>query len=243
VTTFPGGCAWNATSNDGFIQITAGAGAGGNGTVTFDVGSHTDASNPRTGTITIAGMDFTVKQGAAFLDVPQSHPFYLEIGKLSANGVTLGCDSANYCPDLTVTRQQMAAFIIRGLGDFNPPPPPLQRFIDVPPSNSFYAFIDQMALRQITLGCTPNMYCPIDPVLRDQMAAFIIRALHPPGYIPPQPAIQRFADVPPANAFYAHIEEMSVRRITLGCGAGNYCPSLEVSRGQMAAFLVRAFNL
>jgi hypothetical protein len=137
----------------------------------------------------------------------------------------------------------MAAFIIRALGDFNPPPPAMQRFTDVPPSNPFYAFIEQMALRQITLGCSPNMYCPTDPVLRDQMAAFIIRALHEPGYIPPVPAMQRFLDVPPSNPFYAHIEEMAVRQITLGCGGGNYCPGLEVSRGQMAAFLVRAFNL
>jgi hypothetical protein len=75
------------------------------------------------------------------------------------------------------------------------------------------------------------------------MAAFIIRALHEPGYTPPTPAMQRFLDVPPTNAFYAHIEEMAVLQITLGCGGGNYCPSLPVSRGQMAAFLVRAFNL
>jgi hypothetical protein len=137
----------------------------------------------------------------------------------------------------------MAAFIIRALGDFNPPPPAQQRFLDVPPQNPFYAFIEQMAIRQITLGCGGGNYCPGDPVLRDQMAAFIIRALHPPGYIPPQPAQQRFLDVPPGNPFYAHIEEMAVRQITLGCGGGNYCPTLAVTRGQMAAFLVRAFNL
>jgi hypothetical protein len=75
------------------------------------------------------------------------------------------------------------------------------------------------------------------------MAAFIIRALHPPGYVPPAPAVQRFPDVTPGNAFFAHIEEMAIRQITLGCGGGNYCPALAVSRGQMAAFLVRAFNL
>ena len=34
-----------------------------------------------------------------------------------------------------------------------------------------------------------------------------------------------------------------VRQITLGCGAGVYCPSATVTRGQMAAFLVRAFGL
>jgi hypothetical protein len=82
-------------------------------------------------------------------------------------------------------------------------------------------------------------------VLREQMAAFLIRALHDPGYVPPPPASQRFNDVPPSNPFYAYIEEMAVRGITTGCSASPplYCPSDTVTRAQMAAFLVRAFNL
>jgi hypothetical protein len=195
----------------------------------------------RNGTITVAGITFTVFQGAAFLDVPQAHPFYTEIGKLSARMVTLGCSAGNYCPDDVVTRQQMAAFIIRALGVFNPPPPAQQRFLDVPPSNPFYAFIEEMAIRQITLGCGGGNYCPGDPVLRDQMAAFIIRGLG--EFNPPVPPFQRFLDVPPSNPFYRFIDRMAVLQITLGCGGGNYCPSLAVTRGQMAAFLVRAFNL
>jgi hypothetical protein len=228
------------TDNPGFIDIISGGSGSGNGAVTFSISENT-AATPRTGTLTIAGQTFTIFQGAAFGDVPQGHPFYNEIGKLSARGVTLGCDATNYCPDMTVTRDQMAAFIIRALGDFNPPPPAMQRFTDVPPTNPFYAFIEQMAVRQITLGCAPNIYCPTDPVLRDQMAAFIIRALG--EFNPPLPAMQRFADVPPTNPFYRFIDRMAVLQITLGCGGGNYCPGLEVSRGQMAAFLVRAFNL
>jgi hypothetical protein len=236
-------CAWTATSNDpSFITITSGGNGAGNGTVSYSVMANTGAT-VRSGTITIGNRTYTVHQGIQFADVPVSHPFYTEIGRLSARRVTLGCSAGNYCPDDVVTRQQMAAFIIRALGDFNPPPPAQQRFLDVTPNNPFYAFIEQMAVRQITLGCGGGNYCPADPVLREQMAAFIIRALHPPGYIPPQPAQQRFLDVPPSNVFYAHIEEMAVRQITLGCGGGNYCPSLAVTRGQMAAFLVRAFNL
>jgi hypothetical protein len=67
-----------------------------------------------------------------------------------------------YCPADPVKRDQMAAFLLRGLGEFNPPTPPSQRFSDVPPSNVFYNFIDRLAVLQITLGCTPDhlMYCP-----------------------------------------------------------------------------------
>jgi hypothetical protein len=74
----------------------------------------------------------------------------------------------------------MSAFILRGLGEFNPPMPGSQRFNDVPPSNIFYNFIDRMAVLNITLGCTPDhlFYFPADPVIRAQMTAFLSRAFN-----------------------------------------------------------------
>ena len=235
------GCGWSATCSASWINVTAGSGTG-SGTLTYSVTNNTGQTN-RVGTISVAGQSFTVYQGVPFNDVPVNHLFYNEIERLSARGITLGCGGGNFCPNQVVTRDQMAGFIIRALGSFNPPAPAVQRYADVLPSNPFYAFIDQMAVRQITLGCGGVNYCPADPVLRGQMAAFIIRALHTPGYIPPAPSAQRFADVPPSNPFYAHIEEMAGRGITLGCGGGNFCPSQPVTRAQMAAFLVRALNL
>ena len=180
-------------------------------------------------------------QGWAFLDVPRTHPFYTEIGKLAARGITNGCGGGNYCPDPVVTREQMAVLLSRALGVFNPPVPGSQCFADVPPSNPFYAFIEEIARRQVTLGCGGGNYCPMANVTREQMAAFVIRALHAPGYMSPIPGAQRFLDVPPSNPFYAHIEELAVRQITLGCGGGNYCPTTLVTRAQMAALLIRAF--
>nr|AUN37118.1 putative sugar-non-specific nuclease NucA [uncultured bacterium] len=238
------GCNWTAVSNDGWITVTSGASGTGSGTVQFSVAANS-TSSIRSGTITIAGQTFTVSQGIDFLDVPPSNPFYNEIGKLAARGVTLGCGGGNFCPDAVVTRDQMAAFIMRARGEFNPPTPGTQRFPDVPPSNPFYAFVDRMAELQITLGCGGGNYCPSDVVLREQMAAFMIRGLHEPGYVPPTPGSQRFNDVPPSNPFYAYIEEMATRAVTLGCSSNPpmYCPGSVVTRAQMAAFLVRAFNL
>jgi hypothetical protein len=241
-------CAWTTVNhNPEFITITSGSNGHGNGVVTYSVASHTNTTR-RIGTITIAGQTFTVLQGAAFLDIPIDHPFYTEIGKLSAWAVTLGCGGdGNYCPEQSVTREQMAAFIMRARGEYNPPTPPSQRFNDVPPLHPFYNFIERLAVLQITLGCSANppLYCPSHPVLREQMAAFIIRGLHEPGYESPPPAQQRFQDVPPGNPFYAPIDEMAVRGITLGCSANPplYCPGDSVTRAQMAAFLVRAFGL
>jgi glucose/arabinose dehydrogenase len=233
-------CPWNAVSNDSWIIINSGSSGTGVGAVNYSVEPNA-ANSIRTGSLTVAGETFTVVQGASFSDVPGGNLFFNEIGKLSARGVTVGCGGTNYCPSSLVTREQMAAFIIRALGEFNPPPPAMQRFLDVPPTNLFYAFIDRMAVLQITLGCGGGNYCPTQSVTREQMAAFIMRALGEPN--PPEPPSQRFLDVPPTNLFYRFIDRMAVRGITLGCGGGNYCPSSAVSRDQMAAFLVRAFSL
>ncbi len=48
-----------------------------------------------------------------FNDVPDTNPFHDDIAWLKDAGVTLGCDSDNYCPADNVTRQQMAAFMRR----------------------------------------------------------------------------------------------------------------------------------
>ena len=59
---------------------------------------------------------------------------------------------------------------------------------------------------------------------------------------PPAPTTQRFLDVGPERGSYPFIEEFAKRGITSGCGGSNYCPDLEVTRGPMAAFLLRALG-
>jgi glucose/arabinose dehydrogenase len=56
-------CAWTATSNAGFITITAGSSGAGNGTVSYAVAQNTGGA--RSGVLTIAGRTFTVNQAAA----------------------------------------------------------------------------------------------------------------------------------------------------------------------------------
>lgn len=118
-----------------------------------------------------------------FTDVPPSNQFYNFIDKLAVLQITLGCDPVGprFCPADTVPHEQMAAFIVRGLGDFNPPTPPTQRFFDVPPSNQFYNFIDKMAALNIWPGCGTDgqghlIYCPQSPVTRAQMAHILVQA-------------------------------------------------------------------
>ncbi len=181
-----------------------------------------------------------------FLDVPPSHPFHDFVVAVARNGITAGCGGGNYCPDASVSREQMAAFIIRAVGEFNPPTPPMQRFLDVPSTNPFYAFIDRMAVLGITQGCSANppLYCPDASVTRGQMAVFLLRARFGSGYMPPAPT-GIFGDVPPSDPFAAWIEDLFNRGITSGCSVSPllYCPNNPNTRGAMAVFLARSFNL
>ena len=112
------------------------------------------------------------------------------IEAIAAAGITLGCnppDNDMFCPGDSVTRGQMAAFLVRALdltddgeGDL---------FVDDDDS-VFSGDIDKLGTAGITLGCNPpdnDMYCPDDNVRRDQMASFLARALDLEPILPPPP--------------------------------------------------------
>jgi hypothetical protein len=62
--TAPGGCVWVATSGAGWITITSGSSATGNGAVGYSVASN-GSTGSRSGTMTIAGQTFTVTQSGS----------------------------------------------------------------------------------------------------------------------------------------------------------------------------------
>jgi hypothetical protein len=65
--TAPSECSWTATSNDGWITIISGSSGSGDGAVDYSVSSNSSISS-RTGTMTIAGLTFTVTQDVGDID-------------------------------------------------------------------------------------------------------------------------------------------------------------------------------
>jgi hypothetical protein len=51
-----------------------------------------------------------------FNDVPATSPFCRWIEELVRRGIAVGCGGGNYCPVDSVTREQMAVFIVVGFG-------------------------------------------------------------------------------------------------------------------------------
>jgi hypothetical protein len=51
--------------------------------------------------------------------------------------------------------------------------------------------------------------------------------------------IADFGDTPGSQQFYYYITRLVANQITVGCGSGNYCPDADVTRQQMAVFLLK----
>jgi hypothetical protein len=121
----------------------------------------------------------------------------------------------------------------------------------LPPGGSFVddngypeeGYIEAIAATGITKGCglsEERLFCPDRAVTRAEMAAFIVRALELP-VVTENPFVDTSESV--------HVWDIATLHsfgITNGCNAPDgdqFCPDRIVTRGQMAAFISRAFSL
>ena len=188
---------------------------------------------------------WTLHLGASFTDVPRSHWAYPYVETILHASLTLGCADAVYCPDVALTRAEMAAFLLRAIhgAGWVPPPPTGTVFTDVQVDHWAAGYIEELAAEGLTNGCAPSQFCPDRPVDRAEMAAFLLRARNGPGWVPPAPTGTVFTDVPISFWAAGYIEALAQAGITLGCAEGLYCPANSVNRAEMAAFLTRTFGL
>jgi IPT/TIG domain/S-layer homology domain len=182
---------------------------------------------------------------ADFLDVPGGQQFYTFVTTLVSNAITVGVGGGNYGVDQPTLRQQMAVFLMKARHGlcYTPPPCTTQIFADVPCSSSFSPWINELVAEGITGGCGTGTYCPADPVKRQQMAVLLLKTSQGLGYTPPACVTATFDDVPCDNPFAPWVYDLVARGVTGGCGGGLYCPTVPATRGQMAVFVVKTFNL
>lgn len=167
-----------------------------------------------------------------FRDVVSS-PFIDDITWLFYAGVTQGCGGGLYCPKSTVTREQMASFLVRA---FDLAPSSTDYFSD-DNSSIHEDDINALAAAGVTMGCGGGRYCPRSSVRRDEMASFIARAMD----LPPT-GTDYFTDDEDSIYHEDNINRIAAAGLTNGCSPGLYCPSGVTLRDQMAAFLHRALD-
>lgn len=101
----------------------------------------------------------------------------------------------------------------------------------------FRGDIERTFLANVTFGCSAIYYCPTPPTTREVMARFLANALTLP------PTSRDYFTDDETSPHEDSINRVAAAGITAGCGAGRFCPTGTVTRGQMAAFLNRSFTL
>lgn len=212
-------------------------------------------SNRRSSLVVLTGglaLVLTLGGSAVAGDLPPGGTFTDDDGNIhegsieavAAAGVTKGCNppaNDRFCPAGTVTRGQMAAFLVRALGLVDSGPGNL---FDDDDDSIFESDIDKLAVAGITKGCNPptnNRFCPDSRVTRGETAAFLVRAF---GYTVGG-GDDLFID-DDGSVFESDIDKLGTAGVTKGCNPpinNRFCPGDAVARDQMATLLTRALGL
>jgi hypothetical protein len=169
-------------------------------------------------------------RGTPYFTDTIGHLFEHHISWLFMNGIAKGCGQNFYCPEAVVTREQMASFLVRALSL----PATATDFFTDDETSVHEADINRLAASGVTTGCTATLFCPTQAVTRQEMASFLVRALDLPAT-----STDNFTD-DESSVHEADINALAASGITTGCAATRFCPTAGVTRGQMAAFLMRA---
>lgn len=157
------------------------------------------------------------------------------------SGALMRSSAVRWFVALTVMSLILSATVVASAQYDSVPPPPGGTFLDddgLPEEG----FIEAIAVAGITTGCNPpvgDRYCPDRAVTRGEMASFLVRALRlPPSGDDP------FSD-DTGSVHEEAVNALAAAGITKGCDfpVGDlFCPGRPVTRGEMAAFLVRGFG-
>lgn len=170
-----------------------------------------------------------------FADVSAEEYYYEAVKWASENGVTGGIGENLFGAKLPCTRAQIVTFQWRAAG--SPEPKGMSGFVDVS-ADAYYAKAVAWAVEQgIVSGTSATTFSPDAVCTRAQSVAFLYRAF---GTRADKAA--GFSDVS-ADAYYADAVAWAVENgVVSGIGGGLFAPDQDCARGQIVAFLYRAYQ-
>mgnify|MGYP006279908181 CR=1 FL=1 len=185
-------------------------------------------------------------QGTAdftFADVPFDYWAYDWIEALYDAGLTTGFPDGTYKPSSPVTRAEMAVFLLKGMnsGGYSPPAPDGSHPFNDIAGHWAEGWMEELYDVGLTSGYPDGSFRPQTQVTRAEMAVFLLRSKYGASYTPPSVE-------PTFNDTAGHwaenwIEQLAVEGITSGYKDGSYRPDQEVTRAEVAVFLVKTFDL
>jgi len=127
---------------------------------------------------------FTPPATSGFGDMAPGDAFYREITWLESEGIAPSSgpgSEVDFRPTELVTREVMALWLFRAVGDPTFVEPVISPFTDVQPGDQSYREIAWMGVNGISVGVlnpdgVTHSYVPADPIRREAMAFFLHKA-------------------------------------------------------------------
>lgn len=110
------------------------------------------------------------------------------------------------------------------------------------PAEGFGDAVDCVAHLGITTGATATTYAPAAPVVRGQMASFIVRTGEVAGTSVAGAGVDAFAD-DDGSVHEPAVDLLAASGVATGFPDGTFRPLAEVTRGQVASFIARELAL
>ncbi len=166
------------------------------------------------------------------------------IEQIAQWGITTGCEENRFCPQRTVNRSQMSAFLYRAVTHLHRAPDPggEVRLSDVA-DDAWYRTNAQWAVNNGVMRAPGGSFNPRGAVTRADMAEMLVAAFD--HISAPARAQGLFSDTAGfSDAAVRAMEGIRAAGVTAGCATNplRYCPSETVTRAQMASFLTRAIQ-
>ena len=171
-----------------------------------------------------------------FYDVPNDAYFYEAVKWAVKNGITTGVGNNLFAPEQPCTRAQIVTFLWRAAG--SPEPKGAASGMTDVVSGSYYEKAVAWAIENgITTGTTTSTFSPDATCTRAQAVTFLARALKAKAA-----SAAEFSDVPTDSYFADAVAWAAANGVTEGIGGGLFGSDNDCTRGQIVAFLYRAYN-
>lgn len=173
----------------------------------------------------------------SFQDIENGSELHAATTDLQQHGIISGYADGTFKPNNTLTRSQLAKMIATSLK--LPVPETTVAFSDVKPSSASFDYIQALVAKNIVSGFPDGTFKPNAVVTRAQAAKMIAAAYNIPNYNATLP----FTDVSVNTERYTHVQAVYFNGIAGGTSATTFGPTNNVTRGQAALFIYRAWQL
>ncbi|MFJ7367911.1 DUF6612 family protein [Lysinibacillus sp. NPDC098008] len=174
----------------------------------------------------------------SFSDVSKDHAHFSSISALHEAGIINGFPDGTFKPLQDVTRGQAAKMIAGAFGLTTDATEENPNFKDVATSSAYYDAIVTLVNLGVVQGYEDDTFRPNDTITRGQMAVMVAQAtgLTAEGESP-------FADVPQDSPYADAVTALYEAGIAKGLTATEFGVEKNVTRGQLATFIVNALGL